>query len=53
MFVYSCLLIQLNRFTLPAEVRTGTGRLIALIWAVLFYGFFSVILLIDQFGKLT
>jgi hypothetical protein len=53
MFVYSCLLIQLNRFTLPAEVRTGGGRLAALMWAVLFYGFFSVILLIDQFGKLT
>ena len=53
MFVYSCLLIQLNRSTLPAEIRTGGGRLAALAWAVLFYGFFSVVLLIDQFGKLT
>ena len=53
MFVYSCLLIQLNRFTLPVEIRTGGGRLAALCWAVLFYGFFSVILLVDQFGKLT
>jgi hypothetical protein len=53
MFVYSGLLIQLNRFTLPAEIRTGGVRLVALLWAVLFYGFFSVILLIDQFGKLT
>lgn len=53
MFVYSCLLIQLNRFTLPPEIRTGGTRLGALMWAVLFYGFFSVILLVDQFGKLT
>jgi hypothetical protein len=53
MFVYSCLLIQLNRRTLPAEIRVGGGRLVALVWAVLFYGFFSVILLIDQFGTLT
>ena len=53
MFVYSCLLIQLNRFTLPAEIRTSGVRLGALIWAVLFYGFFSAILLVDQFGKLT
>jgi hypothetical protein len=53
MFVYSCLLIQLNRRTLPVEIRVGGGRLVALAWAVLFYGFFSVILLVDQFGKLT
>jgi hypothetical protein len=53
MFVYSCLLIQLNRFNLPAEIRTTGVRLAALMWAVAFYGFFSVFLLIDQFGKLT
>ena len=53
MFVYSVLLIQLNRRTLPAEFRVGGVRLGALAWAVLFYGFFSVILLIDQFGNLT
>jgi hypothetical protein len=53
MFVYSALLIQLNRVTLPTEFRTGAVRLGALIWAVAFYGFFSVILLIDQFGKLV
>ncbi|MCV2490078.1 Nramp family divalent metal transporter [Geodermatophilus sp. YIM 151500] len=53
MFVYSALLIQLNRRTLPAEFRTGGVRLGALVWAVLFYGFFSVILLVDQFGNLV
>ena len=52
MFVYSALLIQLNRRNLPTEIRVGGVRLGALIWAVLFYGFFSVILLVDQFGKL-
>jgi len=50
MFVYSCLLIQLNRGTLPREIGLKGGRLVVLGWAVLFYGGFSVILLIDQ-GK--
>ena len=52
MFVYSALLIQLNRRNLPAEIRVGGVRLAALMWAVLFYGFFSAVLLLDQFGKL-
>lgn len=52
MFVYSALLIQLNRRTLPHEIRTSGVRLGALIWAVAFYGFFSVVLLQDQAGKL-
>jgi hypothetical protein len=52
MFVYSALLIKLNRGTLPAEFRTGGVRLGALVWAVLFYGFFSAILLWDQAGNL-
>jgi hypothetical protein len=53
MFVYSALLIQLNWRTLPGEIRVGGVRLVALFWAVLFYGFFSVVLLLDQIGKLT
>ena len=52
MFVYSCLLIQLNRGTLPREIGLKGGRLVALGWAVLFYGGFSVVLLIDQAKKL-
>ena len=48
MFVYSCLLIQLNRGMLPREIGLKGGRLVALAWAVLFYGGFSVVLLIDQ-----
>jgi hypothetical protein len=52
MFVYSCLLIQLNGRTLPREIGLRGGRLVALCWAVLFYGFFSAILLWDQFTQL-
>jgi len=48
MFVYSCLLIQLNRGMLPREIGLKGGRLVAIGWAVLFYGGFSIILLIDQ-----
>lgn len=48
MFVYSVLLIQLNRGVLPREIGLKGGRLVALGWAVLFYGGFSVVLLIDQ-----
>jgi hypothetical protein len=48
MFIYSCLLIQLNRGTLPREIGLKGGRLVAIMWAVLFYGFFSAVLLWDQ-----
>jgi len=50
MFVYSILLLQLNRGVLPREIGLRGFRFGAIIWAVAFYGFFSVILLIDQ-GK--
>ncbi len=53
MFVYSVLLIQLNRGVLPREIGLKGGRLVALCWAVLFYGSFSVILLIDQAKQLA
>ena len=52
MFVYSILLIQLNRFTLPKAIRLRTYRLLALVWAVLFFGFFSVVTIISEGGKL-
>jgi len=52
MFVYSCLLIQLNRGVLPREIGLKGGRLVAIGWAVLFYGGFSVVLLIDQAKQL-
>ncbi|MDF1603429.1 Nramp family divalent metal transporter [Nocardioides sp. YIM 152315] len=52
MFVYSVLLIQLNRGVLPREIGLRGGRFAVLIWAVLFYGGFSVVLLIDQAKQL-
>ncbi len=52
MFVYSCLLIQLNKRTLPSEIGLRGGRLAAIVWAVLFYGFFSAVLLWDQLSQL-
>lgn len=53
MFVYSVLLIQLNRGMLPREIGLGGGRLAALLWAVVFYGGFSAVLLWDQIGNLV
>ncbi len=52
MFVYSCLLIQLNKRTLPREIGLRGGRLAAIVWAVLFYGSFSAVLLWDQLSQL-
>jgi hypothetical protein len=52
MFVYSILLIQLNRRALPQPVRITGVRLGAMGWSVLFFGFFSWILLQDQFKQL-
>ena len=52
MAVYSVLLLQLNRWTLPREIGLKGFRFVAILWAVAFYGFFSVILLIDQAKQL-
>ncbi|CAN5115199.1 hypothetical protein BH20ACT5_BH20ACT5_25240 [soil metagenome] len=52
MFIYSMLLIKLNRFVLPKPIQMRNGRLAAMGWAVLFFGFFSVIVVVDQAGKL-
>jgi hypothetical protein len=46
-FVYTALIIQLNRRTLPAYVRMGRVRTAAMSLAVLFYGFFFVITLVN------
>jgi hypothetical protein len=41
MFIYSILLIQLNRRALPPALRVRGFRLWALVFSVLFYGFFA------------
>jgi hypothetical protein len=48
MFVYSILLIQLNRRALPPAIRVRGVRLGMLVFAVLFYGFFSGWLILVQ-----
>jgi hypothetical protein len=52
MFVYSVLLIQLNRGALPQAIKIRGVRLGAMVWSVLFFGFFSAIVVQDQLGKL-
>jgi len=52
MFVYSMLLIQLNRGMLPRAVGLKGVRIGAVIWAALFYGGFSLFLVYDQVGQL-
>lgn len=48
MFVYSALLWWLNGRVLPKTIRMSPLRIVMMTWAVLFFGFFSVILLYDQ-----
>ncbi|MGH2828161.1 MAG: Nramp family divalent metal transporter [Actinomycetota bacterium] len=52
MLVYSVLLIMLNRKTMPGPVRIAGVRLGAMVWSVVFFGFFSFILLQDQLSAL-
>ncbi len=52
MLIYSVLLIMLNRKTMPGPVRIAGVRLGAMVWSVVFFGFFSVILLESQFSAL-
>ena len=53
MFVYSILLIQLNRKALPDAIKVSGFRLGALVFAVLFYGYFAGRLIIEQIGMLS
>jgi hypothetical protein len=48
MFVYSILLIQLNRRALPPALRVNGLRLGMLVFATLFYGFFAGWLILVQ-----
>ena len=50
MFIYSGLLIMLNRRALPKELRVGGIRLAVLALSFLFFGFLSVLLVIDELG---
>ena len=52
MFIYSILLIQLNRGALPNAIRLGGFRLGVMVLAVLFYGGFSGYYLINKVPEL-
>jgi vacuolar-type H+-ATPase subunit I/STV1 len=52
MFVYSILLIQLNRRALPDAIKVRGVRLGALIWSVLAFGIMSSLLVYSQVGDL-
>ena len=42
MFVYSGLLLYMNRKRLPAAIRIRPWRMVIMVWSVLFFGSFSV-----------
>ncbi|HEU4346909.1 MAG TPA: Nramp family divalent metal transporter [Actinoplanes sp.] len=52
MFMYSGLLILINRKTLPAPIRVRGFRLAALVWALLLFGILSVLTFQDRIGEL-
>jgi hypothetical protein len=52
MFIYSALLIVLNRRMLPAELRPAPYRVASLVWAVALFGILSGITVFDQVSKL-
>ncbi|WP_431911028.1 Nramp family divalent metal transporter [Nonomuraea jabiensis] len=52
MFVYSILLIVLNRRSLPEQIKVRSYRLGALIWSVAFFGTLTVLVVIQQAQKL-
>ncbi|WP_219466650.1 Nramp family divalent metal transporter [Nonomuraea rhizosphaerae] len=52
MFVYSILLIVLNRRALPEAIRVRSYRLGALVWSVAFFGTLTVLVVIQQAQKL-
>jgi uncharacterized protein YhhL (DUF1145 family) len=52
MFIYSILLLVLNRRVLPDAIRIRSYRIAALVWAVLLFGVFSVLTVWQQGQKL-
>lgn len=52
MFIYSGLLIAINRKMLPKQIRIGGVRLVALIWSILLFGVLAVLTIQQQVGNL-
>ncbi len=52
MFIYSALLILLNRRVLPKPIQPGMGRVAALVWSFLLFGVLTVLTFNQQLQKL-
>jgi hypothetical protein len=52
MFIYSALLILINRRILPEPIRIRGVRLVALVWSFLLFGVLSVLTFQDRIGEL-
>jgi hypothetical protein len=52
MFLYSFLLILLNRRALPPAITVRSYRLAALVWSTVFFGALSVITIWQQLQRL-
>jgi len=51
MFIYSALLIVINRRLLPPELRPAGYRVGALVWSIALFGILSAITVVDQARK--
>jgi hypothetical protein len=52
MFLYSFLLILLNRRALPAAIAVRSYRLAALVWSTVFFGVLSALTIWQQLSNL-
>ncbi len=52
MFLYSIMLIVLNRRVLPDQIKIRGGRMAVLGWSIALFGVLSILTIIDQGGKL-
>jgi len=52
MFIYSALLLLVNKRTLPKAIQPGAGRIAALVWSFLLFGFLSVLTFNEQLRNL-
>ena len=52
MFVYSGLLIVINRRGLPPPIRVRSWRLASLVWATLLFGALAAVTMTEQIGRL-
>jgi hypothetical protein len=53
MFMYSGLLILINKRSLPAAIRINGGRTAVLVWAIALFGTLSVLTIIQQYRNIT